>query len=411
MSSPSANAPRALLAGRVLAFAGIALVAFSMRAAVAGLSPLIPIISQTYELNTAAIALLGAIAPLSFATGGVLTPRIEKRIGLERTLIVALLLMIVGHVIRAASVNWQTLAIGTLSALLGMGFANVAMPPVVRKYFPDRVSMMTAVYMSIMSISAFLPALVAVPVADAIGWRGSLLQWAVIATIALIPWILEYRSHRKDTTFDAPEEAPLVRAIHPWRSPTAWSVGLVLAVSSITGYAMYAWMPVILIDIAGVTPAQAGALLALFAGIGLPLAFVTPGLAKRMGKHVHWLVTLGSAFFVVGYLGLLLSPTYGTWVWVAIVGTGCLEFPLALTLVNLRTGSVRSSMALSGFAQIVAYLSAAMAPPLMGVLYSSTNSWTVVLTTLLVVSVTLNVPAALILRRNRMVDAELAAKS
>ena len=411
MSSPSANAPRALLAGRVLAFAGIALVAFSMRAAVAGLSPLIPIISQTYELNTAAIALLGAIAPLSFATGGVLTPRIEKRIGLERTLIVALLLMIVGHVIRAASVNWQTLAIGTLSALLGMGFANVAMPPVVRKYFPDRISMMTAVYMSIMSISAFLPALVAVPVADAIGWRGSLLQWAVIATIALIPWILEYRAHRKDTTFDAPEEASLVRAIHPWRSPTAWSVGLVLAVSSITGYAMYAWMPVILIDIAGVTPAQAGALLALFAGIGLPLAFVTPGLAKRMGKHVHWLVTLGSAFFVVGYLGLLLSPTYGTWVWVAIVGTGCLEFPLALTLVNLRTGSVRSSMALSGFAQIVAYLSAAMAPPLMGVLYSSTNSWTVVLTTLLVVSVTLNVPAALILRRNRMVDAELAAKS
>lgn len=407
MSSPSANAPRALFAGRVLAFAGIALVAFSMRAAVAGLSPLIPIIGQTYELNTAAIALLGSIAPLSFAAGGVFTPRIEKRIGLERTLILALILMILGHVIRAASVNWQTLAVGTLSALVGMGFANVAMPPVVRKYFPDRVSMMTSVYMSIMSISAFLPALVAVPVADAIGWRGSLLQWAVIATIALIPWILEFRSHRKDSTFDAPEESPLVRKIHPWRSPTAWAVGIVLAVSSITGYAMYAWMPVILIDIAGVTPAQSGALLALFAGIGLPLAFVTPGLAKRMGKHVHWLVTVGSAFFVVGYLGLLLSPTHGTWIWVAIVGTGCLEFPLALVLVNLRTGSVRSSMALSGFAQIVAYLCAAMAPPLMGLLYSSTNDWTVVLTTLMIVSVAANIPAALILRRNRMVDAEL----
>ena len=261
--------------------------------------------------------------------------------------------------------------------------------------------------MSIMSISAFLPALVAVPVADAIGWRGSLLQWAVIATIALIPWILEYRSHRKDSSFDAPEESPQVRKIHPWRSPTAWAVGTVLAVSSITGYAMYAWMPVILIDIAGVTPAQSGALLALFAGIGLPLAFVTPGLAKRMGKHVHWLVTLGSAFFVVGYLGLLLAPTHGTWIWVAIVGTGCLEFPLALVLVNLRTESVRSSMALSGFAQIVAYMCAAMAPPLMGMLYSSTNDWTVVLTTLMIVSVAANIPAALILRRNRMVDAEL----
>jgi CP family cyanate transporter-like MFS transporter len=126
-----------------------------------------------------------------------------------------------------------------------------------------------------------------------------------------------------------------------------------------------------------------------------------------MGKHVHWLVTVGSLFFAVGYLGLLLSPTQGTWIWVAIVGTGCLEFPLALVLVNLRTGSVRSSMALSGFAQIVAYMCAAMAPPLMGLLYSSTNDWTVVLETLMVVSIAANIPAAIILRRNRMVDAEL----
>ena len=407
MSSPSANAPRALLAERVLAFAGIVLVAFSMRAAVAGLSPLIPEISKTYELNTAAIALLGAIAPLSFAAGGIFTPRIEKRIGIERTLILALVLMITGHIVRAISVNWQTLALGTLAALVGMGFANVAMPPAVRKYFPDKVSTMTAIYMSVMSISAFLPALIAVPVAEVVTWRGSLLQWAFFAIIALIPWILEFRSHRKDTSYDAPESSPQVQKIHPWRSPTAWAVGLVLAVSSITGYAMYAWMPVILIDIAGVTPTQSGALLALFAGIGLPLAFVTPGLAKRMGKHVHWLVTISSVFFLVGYLGLLFAPDHLIWLWVAIVGTGCLEFPLALTLVNLRTANVRSSMALSGFAQIVAYLSAAMAPPLMGILYSSTNSWTVVLTTLLVVSVAANIPAALILRRNRMVDAEL----
>ncbi|AXE54141.1 CynX/NimT family MFS transporter [Aurantimicrobium sp. MWH-Uga1] len=409
MSSSASNAPRALLAGRVLAFAGIVLVAFSMRAAVAALSPLIPHISQSYELTTAAIALLGSIAPLSFAFGGIVTPRIEKRIGLERTLIVALVFMALGHVIRALSVNWQTLAAGTLLALVGMGFANVAMPPAVRKYFPDRVSTMTAIYMSVMSVSAFLPALVAVPVADAIGWRGSLLEWAVFAVIALVPWILEFRKHRQDTTFDAPEESVLVRKIHPWRSPTAWSVGIVLAVSSVTGYAMYAWMPVILIDIAGVSAAQAGALLALFAGIGLPLAFATPGLAKKMGKHVHWLVTISSLFYLVGYLGLLYTPEHLTWLWVAVLGTGCLEFPLSLTLVNLRTANMKSSMALSGFAQIVAYVSAAMAPPLMGLLYGTTADWTVVLTTLMVISIAANIPAAVILRRNRTVDAELAA--
>ena len=407
VSSPSAKAPRALLAGRVLAFVGIDLVAFSMRAAVAALSPLIPQINQTYELNTTAIGLLGSIAPLSFAFGGVVTPRIEKRIGLERTLIVAVLFMIAGHLIRAASVNWQTLSLGTLLALVGMGFANVAMPPTVRKYFPDKVSTMTAIYMSVLSVSAFLPALIAVPVADAVTWRGSLLQWAIFPLIALIPWVLEFRSHRTDTHFTAPEASPQVKRVHSWRSPTAWAVGIVLAVSSVTGYAMYAWMPLILIDIAGATPAEAGAILALFAGVGLPLAFVTPGLAKRMGKHAHWLVTISSLFYVVGYLGFLLSPEQGTWLWAAILGTGCLEFPLAMVLVNLRTEHVRSSMALSGFAQIVAYVSAAAVVPLMGFIFSATQNWTDVLIALLVLSVAANVPAALILRRNRTVDAEL----
>jgi CP family cyanate transporter-like MFS transporter len=399
------------LAGRFLAFAGIVLVAFSMRAAVAALSPLIPQINQTYELNTTTIGLLGSIAPLSFAFGGIVTPRIEKRIGLERTLILAVSLMIVGHILRATSINWQTLSVGTLLALVGMGLGNVAMPPVVRKYFPDRVSTMTAIYMSVLSVSAFLPALIAVPVADAVTWRGSLLQWAIFPLIALVPWVLEFRSHRKDTHFSAPEAAPQVKKIHTWRSPTAWAVGIVLAVSSVTGYAMYAWMPIILLDIAGVSPAEAGAILALFAGIGLPLAFVVPGLAKKMGKHVHWLVTISTLFYVAGYLGLLLLPEQGTWLWAAILGTGCLEFPLAMVLVNLRTENVRSSMALSGFAQIVAYLSAAAVVPLMGVMLSITGNWTDVLIALMIVSIAANVPAALILRRNRTVDAELHSKA
>lgn len=411
MSSSSANAPRALLAGRVLAFAGIALAAFSMRAAVAGLSPLIPIIGQTYELNTAAIALLGSIAPLSFAAGGVFTPRIEKRIGLERTMILSLLLMVIGHVLRATSVNWQTLSVGTLFALVGMGFANVAMPPVVRKYFPDRISLMTSVYMSIMSVSALLPALVAVPVADAISWRGSLLQWALYTAVALFPWIMEYRAHRKDAVTVVTDETQVARKIHIWRSPTAWAVGTVLAVSSITGYAMYAWMPVILIDIAGVNPAQSGALLALFTGMGLPLAFIIPGLAKRMGIHSHWLVWVSSLFFASGYIGLIFFPHTLTWLWTAVVGVGCLEFPLAMVLINLRTENQRTAMALSGFAQIVAYMSAAIAPPIMGALHEATGSWTLILTVLMIVSVAANIPTALILRRGRTVNSELRSEA
>ncbi|MEY4040155.1 MAG: hypothetical protein RLZZ52_1023, partial [Actinomycetota bacterium] len=90
------------------------------------------------------------------------------------------------------------------------------------------------------------------------------------------------------------------------------------------------------------------------------------------------------------------------------VGIGCLEFPLSMLLINLRTESQRSAMAVSGFAQIVAYLSAAVAPGVMGALFNLSGTWTVVLTTLMIISVVVNVPAAVILRRNRSVDQELA---
>lgn len=378
-----------------------------MRTAVAGLSPLIPEIEQTYDLSTFAISLLGAIAPLSFAVGGIITPRIEKRIGLERTLILAVLLMVIGHVLRAISPDWNVLAWGTLAALMGMGIGNVAMPPTVRKYFPDRVSFMTAVYMSVMSAGAFLPPLIAVPVAEALSWRESLGQWAIIAVIALIPWIAEYIKHRNDPLDEIPDSSSLTKTAKPWRSATAWAVGLTLAVSSVTGYAMFAWLPVILIDIAGVTPIESGALLSLFSLLGLPLALFIPGLATKMKKHVHWLVWSASVLFGVGYLGMLLLPTQATWLWVSIVGIGCLEFPLAMVLMNLRTESEKSSMSLSGFAQMVAYMFAAMAPPLMGISHEITQSWDASLVGLFTFSIAINIPVALILMRNRTMDEEL----
>lgn len=399
--------PRTLFAGRTLAFLGIALLALNMRTAVTGLSPLIPAINESFELSTFAIALLGSIAPVCFALSGIFTPRIERRLGLERTLILAIVLMILGHFVRSMSQSWGVLALGSLSALIGMGIANVAMPPTVRKYFPDRIGTMTGVYMTLLSVGSFVPPLMAVPVADAFSWRVSIAQWGFVAITALVPWIIEYVKHRKDKVETLPDGSQLARRIHVWRSPTAWTVGLTLAVSSVTGYAMYAWMPVILRDIAGATPVEAGAILGLYTAVGLPTAFVVPILANKFRGHIHWFIWISSGLFTIGYLGLLLLPTRGTWLWAAITGIACLEFPLSLTLINLRTENVRSSMALSGFAQLIAYLCAALAPPLMGISHSATGSWDMTLIGLLIFSIVLNIPIAYILKRNNTVDAEL----
>jgi CP family cyanate transporter-like MFS transporter len=139
-------------------------------------------------------------------------------------------------------------------------------------------------------------------------------------------------------------------------------------------YAMFAWLPQLLIQSAGVSVAEAGALLSLYATMGIPAALFIPVLAARM-KNVALLVYLGVASFVIGYGGLILLPTTGTWFWVAVAGLGPLLFPLALVLINLRTRTHTGSVALSGFIQSVGYVIGAFGPLVVGLLHDATSGW------------------------------------
>src|SRR5690606_20652324 len=86
---------------------------------------------------------------------------------------------------------------GTVVALAGAGIGNVLLPPLVKRYFPDRIGLVTAVYVAIVSLSAAVPSAVAAPVTDASSWRVSLAIWAVAAFVCLPPWVVVLvRQHR-----------------------------------------------------------------------------------------------------------------------------------------------------------------------------------------------------------------------
>src|SRR5690606_19827187 len=116
----------------------------------------------------------------------------------------------------------------------------------------------------------------------------------------------------------------------------------------------------------------------------------------RFPRGVPALVLLGAAFFLVGYLGLLLAPGAATALWVASAGLGPLLFPLALVLINVRSASPESTVALSGFVQTIGYIVGAIGPFVVGLLHDATRQWVVPLVFLLAVVVVV-LPAAGIL--------------
>jgi len=396
--------PRPLWTGRTLALLGIVLVAANLRTAVAALSPIVSQISTDIPLTATAIGLLGMLPPVCFAVFGIFTPVFTRRLGLENVLVLALTAMLIGHLTRGAAGSLTALMLGSVVTFAGLGVGNVLLPPLVKKYFPDRVGLITSLYVTVVSLSTLIPPLIAVPVADAAGWRVSLGLWVLPVVLALVPWLTMFVRHRVQVTPGATvEEAEPALLGRIWRSSIAWALAVVFAASSLNAYAMFAWLPQLLIDTAGVTPAQAGTLLSVYAAMGIPCALLIPWLTSRM-KNVAILVYLGVAAFLIGDLGLLLAPGTLTWLWVVLAGLGPLFFPLTLVLINLRTRTRAGSVALSGFVQSVGYTLGALGPLCMALLHEITGAWTAPLLFLIGTALAITVAGAVVARPHLLED-------
>jgi CP family cyanate transporter-like MFS transporter len=388
LRAASARRARGLVRDRrsALVLAGIVLLAVNLRGAISVVPPLLGGITADLRLTPALIGVLGALPTLSFAVAGLLGARFLRRTAAERIAVGVLAVTAAGELTRP----WLDSATGflvlTAVTLLGMGVGNVAISALVKAWFPDRIGGLTAIYVTVITLGTAVPALIAVPIAEAnpgLGWRLSLAAWAGVALAGLPIWLVVSRrpraipaARRKPGADADAAAAPATTsprlALH--RSRIAWGVTAVFAGCALNIYAMITWLPVRLLD-AGASAAQAGLQLAVFTGVGVLPSLLLPVIATRIRRQ-GLLVAACAAAFVAGFAGILLAPMTLTTLWVAVAGLGGGAFPLALTLVGLRSASTATAGQLSGFVQGLGYTAAATGPPVVGLLHEATGGWT-----------------------------------
>jgi MFS transporter, CP family, cyanate transporter len=392
------SVPAAAWRGRWLVLSGIVLVALNLRIAVAAVSPILDVVRQDVALDDTLAGVLGAIPLASFALFGSVAPLVARRLGLEPTLVAAMLLSAVGEVVRSTVATPSAFLGWSVVALSGMGMGNVLLPPLVKRYFPDRIGPVTAAYSMAMALSTTAPALLAVPVARQLGWRVSIGLWAAIGFVAVVPWCVviarsaAVRADLRGILARAPRDTPGLASRHRsagrvWRSPLAWGMAVTFGLNALNTYALFAWLPQVLLD-AGLGADAGGRWLALFAFLVLPFSLAGPLLAARMRNPWPVVVVLAGCF-VAGYLGLLLSPASGTAVWMVLLGFAPGAFPVVLALINLRTRTSAGATSLSGFVQGVGYTLSVPGPVVVGVLYEATGGWSAVFVLLIVTAVAL----------------------
>lgn len=370
MSARSGNARGSrALAVPVMALIGVILVSLNLRTAVTSISPLLGVIDAEIGLGAAGMGLLGMVPTLMFAVWGVLTPIALRRMGLEMLTIIAMAAAAIGQLVRALAHDPWVMGAGSLIALAGMGIGNVVAPPLVKKYFPRHVAVVSMAYITGLQLGTVVPALVAVPVEEAAGWRVSIGWWAALAVVAAIPWVIEIL--RPGVPSDPPisgsgsAASPTVR-IRPWRSPVGLALALFFGTNSLCTYAFFTWLPAVAESI-GMTRAEGGLALAVYSAIGLIAALLVPWVAGRVDDP-YAVVVVSVVAYLAGFAGLLWAPGAAPWLWICLLGVGPSTFPLCLTLINLRTRTQAGSAALSGFAQGVGYTAACLGPIVFGML-------------------------------------------
>ncbi|MIE69578.1 MFS transporter [Salmonella enterica subsp. diarizonae] len=349
--------------------AGILMIATTLRVTFTGAAPLLETIRADYGLSTAQTGLLTTLPLLAFALVSPLAAGIARRLGMERSLFAAMLLICAGIALRSLP---SAALLFTGTAIIGCGIAlgNVLLPGLIKRDFSQHVARLTGAYSLTMGAAAALGSALVVPLAlHGFGWRGALLMLMLFPLLAFLIWLPQWRTTRSANLSSS-------RALHErgiWRSPLAWQVTLFLGLNSLIYYVIIGWLPTILIS-HGYSEAQTGSLHGL-----LQLATAAPGLAIPLILHrfndQRWIAALVSLLCAAGAAGLWFVPGQAV-IWTLLFGFGSgATMILGLTFIGLRASSAHQAAALSGMAQSVGYLLAACGPPVMGKLHDASGSW------------------------------------
>ena len=346
-------------------------------------------------LSTIPVLCMGFLAPL----GPVLAASVGPRLGAA----ICVLFIAVFGVLRALLPDAATVLLATVGVGIGMSLVGPILPAIVRERLPSHPAAGTGAYVVGLVIGGAGTAAVAVPLAEALGgWRGSFAVISAAAFVSLAAWLV-LMPRDAGHVMTAPKRPNL-----PWRRPSAWLLGAIFGSQSILFYGCITWLASIYVE-RGWSEADAGALISLLAGIGLPTTIAVPLFADRFGTRRSQL-TFAGLLAVAGTLVIALTPGEGPGSPIAIGATALLGigiglyFPLALTLpVDVASDPAEAS-SISALMLLVGYVLAATAPVFLGVVRDATGNFESVTWILVCISLAM-LPLAFLLNTKRLASA------
>jgi CP family cyanate transporter-like MFS transporter len=348
-------------------------VAANLRPALAGVPPLVPEIQAELHLSNAWLGVLTLLPVLCMGVFAPVAHWASTNWGSAPVVMAATLLLTLGSAMRLAGSNVFILYAATLVVGVGIAVVGTLLPRLVKTLFPpERVGLVTGVYMLAIMLGATIGAGLAEPLAVALGsWEESLAFWSLLGVLGLVAWAplaLVVWRHRTEVT------ALSVGTALPWRSTTAWLIAAYLVTQSFAFYSTLAWLAPSYVQL-GWEADDAGYLLSAFAAVQIVAGLLMPVVSDRM-RDLRVLLIPATAAAAIGLVGVGVAPAAAPWFWAALIGFGQgSAFALALVLLVRFAATPHASGGLSAMGFLIGYGVSSVGPLVMGAVRDATGAF------------------------------------
>lgn len=312
---------------RGLLLVGLVLVSFNFRPSITSIPPVIEAIRVDLNLGYATVSLLTAVPTFLIGFFAFVATPISRRIGRERAILWAAILIAVSTGLRLWGEVVAVLFGTTVLVGAGIAVAQALLPAVVLDYFPERAALVTGAYTASLGVGAAVAAGATAVLADALGgWSSALAFWAIPAGLAVavfVPVVRSGISSSPDT------DSPAGRL--PVLEPGAWMLAVYFSIDNVLYFSQITWLAPRYVDL-GWGAERAGFLLTLFIVAQLSGSLGISALADRWHDRRPWLA-LSIALNAIGLVGVVRYPLVSPWAWAVLAGLGLGGlFALVLTL-------------------------------------------------------------------------------
>ena len=351
----------------ILIILGVIFLSLILRTPITSVGAILGPLKSILDINNTVAGFITTIPLIAFAIFSPMIAKLSNKAGLEKTLLLAVITISIGLALRFY-INTYVFFLTTFIIGVGITVGNVLLPGLVKKYYPEKLGLMTGFYAVVMNVGAAFAAGISYPILSTnIGGEKfstglAVNIWLVIAVINIFVYTAMSKNSSVSEVKDSHEK------VHGYfKHSKMWTIMLSMGLQSALFYCSVSWFSEIMIS-KGFTPETAGLLLSISQFAQFPSTFIVPILADKLHNKliIPVVITIG---YLVSLVGMLY--TSGNFVIMltfiiifALAGGGSFSYVMYLFSVKSRNESEAADI--SGLAQSGGYLLAAVFPPLLG---------------------------------------------